>query len=96
MTGRRKSGKYLAFYHQRLFILYVFVYKEELNMKKTLKSGYKGYKAYQFLEPGVDYTAFELAAEGNEFGEYIIDLTPEQEADLLATMKKLEYRTVKI
>lgn len=48
-------------------------------MKKTLKSGYKGYKAYQFLEPGVDYTAFELAAEGNEFGEYIIDLTPEQE-----------------
>ena len=49
-------------------------------MKKTLKPGYKGYKSYDYLTPGDDYKVFELAAEGNEFEEYIIPLTDEQEA----------------
>ncbi|WP_343252282.1 dipeptidase [Ligaoa zhengdingensis] len=48
-------------------------------MEKSLKQGYKGYKAYDYLVPGEDYKVFNLAEEGNEFGEYIIPLTDEQE-----------------
>ena len=47
-----------------------------------MKRGYKGYKAYQFLTPGKDYTVFELTPEYNAIAgqnEYL-PLTPEQEA----------------
>ena len=40
---------------------------------------YKGYKAYDYLEAGVDYRSFELCEGDKIFPEYLIPLTKEQE-----------------
>ncbi|SKC76100.1 dipeptidase [Maledivibacter halophilus] len=44
-----------------------------------IKKQYKGYKAYEYLEGGVDYREFELADGDKVFPEYLIPLTKEQE-----------------
>lgn len=43
-----------------------------------IKTQYKGYKAYSYLEAGVDYPAYELT-RWNWAGEYLLPLTAEQE-----------------
>ncbi len=43
-----------------------------------IKTAYKGYKAYDYLEAGVDYPVYEFAP-WNWVGEYLVPLTPEQE-----------------
>ncbi len=48
-----------------------------------LNKQYKGYKAYQYLEAGVDYRAFELCDGDKVFPEYLIELTEEQEKRVL-------------
>jgi len=57
---------------------------ESSNMKKEecgmgLNKRYNGYKAYQYLEPGVDYRDFVLCKEIGRVPEYLVPLTPEQE-----------------
>lgn len=44
-----------------------------------LHKQYKGYKAYQYLEAGVDYRAFELCDGDKIFPEYLIELNEDQE-----------------
>lgn len=44
-----------------------------------LNKQYKGYKAYEYLEAGVDYREFELTDGDKVFPEYLIPLTEEQE-----------------
>jgi membrane dipeptidase len=43
-----------------------------------IKTDYKGYKAYSYLEPGKDYQDFEFAP-WNWAGEYLIPLDEAQE-----------------
>jgi len=43
------------------------------------KKDYKGYRAYQYLEPGVDFKEFKLAKETGLFPPYTIPLTAAQE-----------------
>jgi hypothetical protein len=43
-----------------------------------IKTAYKGYKAYSYLEPGKDYQDFEFAP-WNWAGEYLIPLDEAQE-----------------
>lgn len=43
---------------------------------------YKGYKAYEYLEAGVDYRSFELCDGDKIFPEYLISLKEEQEERL--------------
>ncbi|HHV79432.1 MAG TPA: diguanylate cyclase [Firmicutes bacterium] len=40
---------------------------------------YKGYKSFQYLEPGVDYKPFKLAKEIGRVEPYVVPVTPEQE-----------------
>ena len=44
-----------------------------------IKNGYKGYKSYQYLEPGIDYKNFKLAKEIDRVKPYLVPLTAEQE-----------------
>ena len=44
------------------------------------KRAYDGYTAYQYLEAGVDYRAFDLCDGDHIFPEYLIPLTADQEA----------------
>jgi membrane dipeptidase len=44
------------------------------------KKRYAGYKSFQYLEPGVDYKAFELVKELNRVESHSPELTSEQEA----------------
>ena len=48
-----------------------------------LNKQYKGYKAYQYLEAGKDYRAFELCDGDKVFPEYLIELTEEEEKRVL-------------
>ena len=48
-----------------------------MELKK--KQAYKGYKAYDFLEEGVDYPVFEWPA-WDWAGRHIVELNDEQEA----------------
>jgi membrane dipeptidase len=41
---------------------------------------YTGYTAYQYLEPGTDYKAFELARQLGRVPSRTVEVTPEQEA----------------
>lgn len=43
-----------------------------------IKTQYKGYKAYSYLEAGVDYPEYKMA-KWNWAGEYLVPLTAEQE-----------------
>jgi membrane dipeptidase len=45
----------------------------------ALKHNYNGYKAFQYLEPGVDYRAFELCEGDRIFPEHLIPLGDDQE-----------------
>lgn len=45
----------------------------------VLKKNYKGYKAYQYLEPGVDYKEFKFPKGVGRVEEYLVSLTEEQE-----------------
>jgi membrane dipeptidase len=51
-----------------------------------IKTGYKGYKAYSYLEADADYPAYELT-RWNWAGEYLLPLTTEQE-DKVAYLAK--------
>lgn len=54
-----------------------------------LNKKYKGYKAYDYLTPGVDYNAFDLVEVGDRlFPQHPIPLTEEQEARVLDVAKK--------
>lgn len=44
-----------------------------------MKNGYKGYKSYQYLEPGVDYQKFSLAKELDRVEPYLLPLEVEEE-----------------
>jgi|TARA_B100000315_G_scaffold260829_1_gene325967 membrane dipeptidase len=44
-----------------------------------IKTQYKGYKSYQYLEQGKDYRTFTMTKEINRVPEYLVPLTPEQE-----------------
>ena len=44
-----------------------------------MKKGYKGYKAYSYLEPGKDIIDFKLCAGDKRVEEYLIPLTGEEE-----------------
>ena len=43
------------------------------------KKRYDGYKSFQYLEPGVDYKAFELVPVLNRVPSRQVEVTPEQE-----------------
>lgn len=45
----------------------------------ALKKNYKGYKAYQYLENGVDYKKFDLCKGVGRVEEYYVPLSAEQE-----------------
>jgi membrane dipeptidase len=54
-----------------------------------LKKNYKGYKAYDYLTPGVDYNAFDLVEVGDQlFPQHPIELNEEQEARVLEVAEK--------
>ena len=44
-----------------------------------IKTEYKGYKSYQYLEAGVDYRAFKMTKEIDRVPEYLLPLDPAQE-----------------
>ncbi|MBE3593384.1 MAG: membrane dipeptidase [Thermoanaerobacter sp.] len=52
-----------------------------------IKTAYKGYKAYSYLEPGVDYQEFEFAP-WNWAGEYLIPLDETQEERVIRLAKE--------
>lgn len=56
----------------------------------TLKKAYKGYQAYQYLEKGADYRAFdhELGWKRAGVNPYLVPLTPEQEKRVLDVVDK--------
>jgi len=56
----------------------------------NLKKGYKGYKAFQYLQADEDYKTFELAEEQNGLagGVELLPLTAEQEAQAAAIIEK--------
>ena len=43
------------------------------------KKNYRGYKAFQYLEPGKDYQVFKLAKELNTVPPYFIPLSKNEE-----------------
>jgi membrane dipeptidase len=43
------------------------------------QKNYKGYRSFQYLEPGVDYKQYELAPELNRVPSKPVEVTPEQE-----------------
>lgn len=45
-----------------------------------IKTAYRGYRSYQYLEPGVDYRQFRLAREIDRVEPYLLPLTPAEEA----------------
>ena len=45
-----------------------------------IKTAYRGYRSYQYLEPGVDYRQFRLAREIDRVESYLLPLTPAEEA----------------
>ena len=45
-------------------------------MKRT---AYKGYHSFDYLEPGADYRAFELAAEPDRVKSTVVEVSTEQE-----------------
>lgn len=51
-----------------------------------IKTAYKGYKAYDYLEPGKDYQEFALSPK-ERVPEYLVPLTPELEARTRAFAK---------
>lgn len=54
----------------------------------TLKKAYDGYKAYQYLEEGVDYRHFDLPSATEWVEPYYVPLTEEQEKRLLEVVDK--------
>ncbi len=54
----------------------------------ALKHNYDGYKAFQYLEPGVDYRDFELPDGDDIFPESLVPLTEAEEARLLDVAEK--------
>lgn len=55
---------------------------------------YKGYKAYDYLEKGVDYRAFELCDGDKIFPEYLIPLNKEQEERVQRLAKENIYISI--
>ena len=55
-----------------------------------IKTAYKGYKAYDYLTPGVDYPAFKLA-RWDWAGRYLLPLTPAQEERCLRLAQSSVY-----
>ena len=55
-----------------------------------MKQGYKGYKAYSYLEEGKDYPKFEYPA-WDWAGRRVVELEPDQEAMLEEILKKHPY-----
>ncbi|MCL6596511.1 MAG: septum formation initiator family protein [Firmicutes bacterium] len=49
---------------------------------------YRGYRPYDYLEPGRDYRPFRLAPDGPRVEAYPIPLDPEQEARLDRLMRE--------
>ena len=41
---------------------------------------YTGYRSFQYLEPGADYTEFKLAKEINRVSSRVVEVSPEQAA----------------
>ena len=52
-----------------------------------MKKGYKGYKAYSYLEEGKDYPKFEYPA-WDWAGRRLVELEPDQEAQLKEILAK--------
>ncbi len=55
-----------------------------------MKTGYRGYQAYDYLTPGEDYRAFPLA-RWDWAGQYRLPLTQEQEQRVLRLAKDCVY-----
>ena len=55
-----------------------------------MKKGYKGYKAYSYLEEGKDYPKFEYPA-WDWAGRRLVELEPDQEAQLKEILAKYPY-----
>jgi membrane dipeptidase len=53
-----------------------------------MKRGYKGYKSFEYLEPGVDYQEFELVPELNRVEPYVVPLDASQEARAAGLVEK--------
>jgi membrane dipeptidase len=45
------------------------------------RKNYKGYKSFQYLEPGVDYKPFKLSKEIGRVEPYAVPVSPEQEQE---------------
>lgn len=56
----------------------------------ALKHNYNGYTAFEYLEPGADYRAFELCEGDRIFPEYLVPLDASQEA----RVQKLAANTI--
>ncbi|KPU42336.1 membrane dipeptidase (peptidase family M19) [Oxobacter pfennigii] len=54
----------------------------------VMKKAYKGYKAYEYLEKGVDYKEFKMPKAIGRVPEYYVPLTDEQEKRLLEVVDK--------
>ena len=59
-------------------------------MKFKQKPAYKGYTAYDYLEPGKDYKDFEWA-QWDWAGRHVVELDPEQEAMATEIFAKYPY-----
>ena len=59
-------------------------------MKFKQKPAYKGYTAYDYLEPGKDYKDFEWA-QWDWAGRHVVELDPEQEAMAAEIFAKYPY-----
>ncbi len=53
-----------------------------------MKTGYRGYKSFDYLRPGVDYDDFKLSAELNRVEPYEVPLSGEQEKRLGKLIEK--------
>jgi membrane dipeptidase len=51
--------------------------EEKIHSKRKR---YTGYRSFDYLEPGTDYTEFKLAREVNRVPSRVVDVSPEQEA----------------
>ena len=59
-------------------------------MEYSLKPGYSGYRAYDYLEEGEDYPKLSLA-KWDRVGRHVVELTAEQEAKCRAILEKYPY-----
>lgn len=55
---------------------------------------YKGYKAYEYLEAGIDYREFELCEGDKVFPEYLIELNEEEEKKVEELAEKNIYISI--